>query len=303
MTAIDLQEALVIATFRHRMRIRLRDGRTLSARVKGRKLRPVCGDQVIVEPLADEKEWLIVRIVDRVNQLTRPNTRGDIEVLAANVTLLIAVAANPPKPDWFIIDRYLCAAEIIGVSSAVVYNKADLSAKSEGAGRVLDDYRRIGYPVIESSAKTGENLDQISAVLRDEIAIVVGQSGVGKSSIINALTDNAKQRVAGVSSASGEGKHTTVNSSMLDLPDGGGVIDSPGVRDYAPAIEAVHQVATGFKEIVSFEQDCKFSNCRHLREPHCAVKKAVDVRDISERRYESYKRLMRSTEKLAQLRR
>ena len=143
----------------------------------------------------------------------------------------------------------------------------------------------------------------LATLLSDEIAIVVGQSGVGKSSIINYLTGDAGQRVAEVSAGSGEGKHTTVNSAMLSLPDGGAVIDSPGVRDYAPAIELLEQVVTGFREIVTAGRDCRFANCRHLREPQCAVKAAVETGAISPRRYESYKRLFRLTDELVQARR
>ena len=303
MTTGSTLEALVVATFRHRMNVRLPDGNDVSARVKGRRLRPVCGDEVIVESLQNEREWLITKILPRRNELTRPNTRGEIDILVANVTLLAAVAADPPKPDWFIVDRYLCAAEIMAIAAAVIYNKADLSTDAAELEIVLDDYRRIGYSVIETSAKTGRNLGVLATLLSDEIAIVVGQSGVGKSSIINYLTGDAGQRVAEVSVGSGEGKHTTVNSAMLSLPDGGAVIDSPGVRDYAPAIELLDQVVTGFREIVTAGQDCRFANCRHLREPQCAVKAAVETGAISPRRYESYKRLFRLTDELVQARR
>jgi len=303
MTTGKTVEALVVATFRRRMDVRLPDGTEVSARIKGRRLRPVCGDEIVVEPLHNEHEWLITAVLPRRNQLMRPNLRGGIEILAANVTLLVAVAADPPKPDWFIVDRYLCAAEIMQISAAVVYNKVDLLADADALHRTLGEYRRIGYAAIETSAETGTNLDSLAALLKGEIGIVVGQSGVGKSSIINQLTSDAKLRVAEVSSASGEGKHTTVNSSMLRLPGGGAVIDSPGVRDYAPAIESLDQVVSGFKEILLQGQNCKFANCRHLREPHCAVKAAVESDEISARRYESYKRLYRLTEELVQARR
>jgi len=284
------------------MNVRLPDGAEVSARVKGRRLRPVCGDEIVVEPLANETEWLITAVLPRRNQLTRPNMRGETEILAANITLLIAVAADPPRPDWFIVDRYLCAAEIMAIRAAVVYNKADLASNTEAVQKILGEYRRIGYPVVQSSAKTGTNLEAIATLLRGEIGIVVGQSGVGKSSIINRLANDSSQRVAAVSSISGEGRHTTVNSSMLSLPGCGAVIDSPGVRDYAPAINCIEQVVTGFKEISVVGQNCRFSNCRHLREPHCAVKEALESGEISARRYESYKRLYRLTEELAQTR-
>ena len=302
MTAITEQGGLVVATFRSRMNVRLTNGIEVSARIKGRLLRPVCGDQVAIEPIRGESDWLITGILERHNQLTRPNTRGDVEILAANITFLIAVAANPPKPDWFIVDRYLCAAEYMGVRAAVVYNKVELSLDPEAVREVLDGYRQIGYATLETSAKTGANIAELGTMLIGETAIIVGQSGVGKSSIINHLTQNSSQRVGEVSTGSGEGRHTTVNSAMLDLPGGGSVIDSPGVRDYAPAVSTVDQVSSGFKEIVQLERECKFSNCRHLHEPKCAVKSAIESGTVQERRYESYKRLLRSTQKIAELR-
>jgi len=302
MTEADTLNALVVTTYRNRMEVRLPDASEVSARVKGRRLRPVCGDEVVIESLQNGRDWLITAISPRRNQLTRPNTRGETEILAANVTLLVAVAADPPKPDWFIVDRYLCAAAFMGIDAAVTYNKVDLANHSDELNSVLEEYRRIGYSALETSAKTGLNLDQLAALLSGETAIVVGQSGVGKSSLINYLVGNAGQRVAAVSAGSGEGKHTTVNSAMLSLPGGGAVIDSPGVRDYAPAIDTPDQVVSGFKEIARLGQDCKFSNCRHLREPQCAVKAAVEAEEISARRYESYKRLYRLTDELAQSR-
>jgi ribosome biogenesis GTPase len=134
-------------------------------------------------------------------------------------------------------------------------------------------------------------------LLRDGISIIVGQSGVGKSSLINRLQDDARQRTASISDKSGEGRHTTVNSVMLDIPGGGAVIDSPGVRDYAPALTP-DVVARGFREIAGAAGNCRFSDCRHLREPGCAVKDAVGRDEISLRRYDSYRHLLANTEKL-----
>jgi ribosome biogenesis GTPase len=289
-------KAIVTATYSRRMRLRLANGDEVDARIKGKTLKPVCGDRVLAEPIENESDWLITDILDRSNELNRPNLRGDVEILAANIDLLVVVAAATPKPDWFVVDRYLCAAENMGTQSAVLFNKTDLS----GADSNLGDYAVIGYNTVQCSAESGENIDQVASLFGDQTAIVVGQSGVGKSSIINALLGANALRTAEISGKSGEGRHTTVNSEMLRLPGGGTVIDSPGVRDYAPALADAKQVLRGFREIDAAGQDCRFANCRHLREPGCAAKAAVETAKISARRYESYKRLLALTEKLEQ---
>lgn len=287
-----------MTTYGRRVDVRLDSGERVPARVKGRQIRPVCGDRVYAEPIANEADWLITEVLPRSNELTRPDSRGRKEVLAANISLLVVVASDPPKPDWFIVDRYLSAAELMGVKAAVVFNKVDLAPDDGQLPPALAEYEGIGYPVLRCSAKSGQQLEQLKHLLKDEAAILVGQSGVGKSSIINQISDDPMLRIGEISTKTGEGKHTTVNSAMLELPEGGAVIDSPGVRDYAPAIAAIDQVAAGFREIEELRQQCRYANCRHLREPNCAVKAAVESSDMSPRRYESYKRLVNLTEKL-----
>jgi ribosome biogenesis GTPase len=209
------------------------------------------------------------------------------------------MAAAEPKPDWFVVDRYLAAAELMGAEAIVVFNKTDLAVQTEQAQPVLEEYTRAGYRVLQCSAHSGANLETLPAALHAKIAIIVGQSGVGKSSVINHLISEAEQRTGELSDASGEGKHTTVNSVMWSLPEGGAVIDSPGVRDYAPVIDSKQDVDRGFREIFDLGSQCRFANCKHLREPNCAVQEAAESGAISARRYESYKRLMSTSQKLA----
>lgn len=299
MTPDPTQEALVIATFSRQMLLRLDDRREVRARIKGKKTRPVCGDRVEVQPLANEPEWFITKIVPRVNELTRPDSRGRVEVLAANLNFLAVVAAEAPPVDWFIVDRYLAAAELMAVQGAVVFNKSDLHPASESSLAALSDYETIGYKTIACSATDGTNVDQLGTLLRGRTAIIVGQSGVGKSSLINRMLGDNKLRVREISAATGEGRHTTVNSAMLLLPGGGSVIDSPGVRDFAPVIDSPDDVIHGFREIRECGQNCRFANCKHLREPDCAVKSAVEDNKISARRYESFRRLLSTSQDLA----
>lgn len=293
---MTLETALVVATYSRRMDLRLPGGEEVVARIKGKRLRPVCGDHVEAEPIPNETDWVITRVLERRNELRRPNLRGKIEILAANIDKLLVMAAGTPQPDWAIVDRYLCAAELMSVGGAVVYNKSDLLVPSS-LDEVLADYDRIGYVTVRCSAKTGDNLDSVYSLMSDGVSIIVGQSGVGKSSLINRLLVEKQQRTASVSGKTGEGRHTTVNSVLLQLPGGGAVIDSPGVRDYAPALQP-EDVAAGYREITKMAQECRFANCHHLREPGCAVKQAVDDDAISKRRYDSYRHLLALTRKL-----
>ncbi len=288
----------MIATYSRRMGLRLASGEVVDARIKGKRIKAVCGDGVTAEPIENETDWLITSIGERRNELTRPNMRGQVEVLAANVDALVVVASVAPMPDWYIVDRYLCAAELMGVRSAVAFNKVDLLVGHDIEIPELQEYRDIDIPVIECSAETGQSVDDILEFLAGQCGIVVGQSGVGKSSIINRLVEDPQQRTADISSKTGEGRHTTVNSVMIPLKGGASIIDSPGVRDYAPALSNVSDAALGFREIAAAAQSCRFANCRHLREPGCAVKDGVETDDISYRRYESFKRVVNLTEKL-----
>jgi len=281
------------------MGLRLADGEEVNARIKGKRIKPVCGDIVVVETIANETDWLITSISERRNELTRPNMRGQVEVLAANIDMLVVMASVSPLPDWYIVDRYLCAAELMGINSIVVFNKIDLLDGHDIEIEELQDYRDIGLDVLECSATTARGVDDVRRALSGQCGIVVGQSGVGKSSLINQLVADSQQRTADISSKTGEGRHTTVNSVMIPLQGGGSVIDSPGVRDYAPALSASSDAALGFREIAIAAQSCRFANCRHLREPGCAVKDGVDQGTISYRRYESFKRVVNLTEKLS----
>jgi ribosome biogenesis GTPase len=302
------RQATVTATFSRRMELTFDDGKVAIGRVSGRKMRPVCGDRVGVSAIPNEPEWLIDALLPRDNELARPNSRGQFEVLAANLTFLCVIAADPPAPDWFIVDRYLSAAELMRIDAAVelmridaavVFNKTDIAPPKQNSAEALSDYERIGYRTVSCSAKSGDNMIQFENLFAEQTAIIVGQSGVGKSSLINFMVQYPEQRTAEVSTATGEGRHTTVNSVMLSVAAGGRVIDSPGVRDYAPATMTSGDVISGFREIEAAGYDCKFANCRHLREPGCAIKAAVDDNTISARRYESYKRLQSLTERLA----
>ena len=288
----------MIGAFSRRMQVRLSNDREVPAKLKGKKIRPVCGDRVLLSPLAGEAEWLISRICERRNELARPDSRGKREVLAANLDLMIVMAAAEPTPDWFVVDRYLAAAENMRINATIAFNKTDLDNAVQHDD-ALNVYERCLYSVVSCSAKTGVGIEELARLMAAGTSIIVGQSGVGKSSIINRLVGDTTLKTNEISDSTGEGRHTTVASVLLDLPGGGSVIDSPGVRDYAPAIDTTDQAIRGFREINEIGRDCRFANCRHVREPDCAVKKAVENGRINERRYRSYRRLVSLARELA----
>ena len=290
--------ATVIATYSRRMRIRLDNDIEVEARIKGKKIKAVCGDIVTTEPIIGEKDWLITEIMERTNALTRPNKSGQTEVLAANIDALIIVTSVSPIPDWYIVDRYICAAEILGIQPIIVFNKIDLLDENIQINELIE-YKKLGLSVVNFSVKNDKGSKELLSLISDNQSIVVGQSGVGKSSIINKLIYGSEQLVGSISK-SGEGRHTTVNSVMKSINNGGYLIDSPGVRDYLPVLATTSEAQKGFREITEFSQFCRFSNCLHLREPKCAVKKAVEDNLIDYRRYESYKRVVNLTSKFSE---
>lgn len=301
MSEIEESVALVTAAFGRRGRLETGDGAILKYLVKGRRLRVVCGDRVRWRREPHGGDAIVTGVDERDNMLQRvAGEHGEPEILAANLTCLAVVCAPLPETDWFLVDRYLAAGELMGCRLLLIDNKQDLADAKPGSGRraELSGYLALGYRCLPVSSVTGDGVDALAAALQDEIALLVGQSGVGKSSLINRLVPDASIVVGEVSAATREGTHTTTASAMHRLPGGGRLIDTPGVRDFVPALVDRNRVDTnrvqvGFPEIVRYAADCRFNDCRHLREPGCAVKQAVEAGEIGARRYESYRRLAR----------
>jgi ribosome biogenesis GTPase len=285
----DEFEAEVTASFGRHLLVRDAGGRELKARPSGRKLGVVCGDRVRCE--RDREEILIVEVLPRSSVLARANLRGMDEPIVANISQLVVVVAPLPRPDLFIVDRYLCAATAAGITAAIAVNKADIDT-DRVASEELDAYRREGYAHVVCSAKSGDGLSGLEALLSKSVSVLVGQSGVGKSSLVRALLPEADVQTGGLMREE-EGRHTTTASRAYELRGGGRLIDSPGVRDFAPAIDRLDARTLGFPEVRRLSPGCRFLDCRHLQEPNCAVIAAVESGAMLPRRYESYRRLRR----------
>jgi ribosome biogenesis GTPase len=253
----------------------------------------VCGDHVVWQATGDN-EAVVVALQPRSSALTRPGYGGREKAIAANITQLIVVLASRPEPTGYLLDQYLVAAETIGVSGLVCLNKADLlnAQEREAFHRRFGVYEAIGYPVIEISAKTEHGLDPLRQHLRDETSILVGQSGVGKSSLVNALIPRENVLEGGLSDATGLGRHTTSAATLYRLESGGELIDSPGVRSFRLGQLDRKALELGFREFLPFLGHCRFHNCVHDAEPGCAIREAVEHGHISAQRLASFQHMI-----------
>jgi ribosome biogenesis GTPase / thiamine phosphate phosphatase len=286
----------VIATFGRHLLVRDAAGREHRARPFGRALTVVCGDEVRCRVDARHDEVHVIEVLPRRSALWRANARGGAEPVVANLTDLYVVLAPLPAADFFIVDRYLAAATAIGAT--LVVNKSELGIDARMRGE-LEIYAAAGYEWLACSAATGDGLAALAARLRPaSVAALVGQSGVGKSSLLRRLVPDAEVAVGELVRAE-EGRHTTTASRLFELPGAAALIDSPGVRDFAPALESLDERSLGFVEVARLAPGCRFLDCRHMREPGCAVRAAAESGALAPRRYESYRRLRRLREELS----
>lgn len=287
--------ARVIESFGRRVTVATPDGTSLPAELFGKRLTCVCGDEVTIRPpsRASGDVAKVVTVAPRRTTFARTDSRGRTEPLAANLSLLALIVAPEPVPDGYIADRYLAGAALAGITGIVVVNKSDLAGAEDVQFQTLiREYETAGYEVMRLSARSTETVAPLKARLAGAVAMLVGQSGMGKSTLTNALAPESSRPTRTISESTGEGRHTTVSTALFRIPGGGELIDSPGVRDYAPPPVEDSQVQVGWPEILALAPQCRFNNCLHLREPGCAVTSAVADNRVSARRYESYKRLI-----------
>lgn len=291
------QRGLVISHFGQQLEIE-----PLGGGKAGQSFR--CHQRTNLEPLVagDFVIWregdpfgVVVANLPRRNVLQRPNNFGELRPVAANIDTILIVIAPVPQPFANLIDRYLVAAESMEVRPVLVLNKLDLVTQDRGKEleglRAL--YRSIGYDWVEVSSKTGMGMDALEAILREGVSIFVGQSGVGKSALVNRLLPGAQTVEGSLSEGSDKGRHTTTAARLFHFPEGGDLIDSPGIREFGLWHMDSEQLITGFIEFRPFLGRCRFRDCKHEQEPGCHLLQAVEQGEISPRRLESYRQILR----------
>ena len=290
----------------HAGRVVVRHGRNLTVRTPlGDELHAmfranlgevVCGDRVLWQQTSND-EGIVTAVQPRTTALSRPDYNGQDKAIAANITQLVVVLAVRPEPAGYLLDQYLVAAERIGVTGLICLNKMDLLHDDERTvfRARFAPYVKIGYPVIEISAKADHGLDPLLERLRGQTSILVGQSGVGKSSLINAVIPRGNVLEGQLSDATGLGRHTTSAATLYDLHSGGELIDSPGVRSFRLGSVSRAELARGYREFLPYLGRCRFHNCAHVNEPGCAVLAAAQHGDIAAARIESYQHLLAET--------
>ena len=275
-------------------------GKVVECKIKGnfrlkgiRSTNPVAvGDNVEIA-LNSEGTAFITHIEERRNYIIRKsqNLSKQSHILAANVDqAFLIVTVNYPQTSTTFIDRFLASAEAYSVPVVLVFNKCDILSDDERHYQqsMIHLYETIGYECHEVSATTGEGVDELHALLKGKITLLSGNSGVGKSTLINQILPEANLRTAEISDAHNTGMHTTTFSEMLELPEGGYIIDTPGIKGFGTFNMEPEELTSYFPEIFHFSKGCKFSNCTHTHEPGCAVLKAIDDHFIAQSRYQSY---------------
>jgi ribosome biogenesis GTPase len=275
------------------------DGMVRPAALRGRVkhaagVKLAVGDEVVLHPDKRGDAWTIGEIRPRRTQLVRRSPGGawGERVIVANPDQVVVVfAVTRPEPHRRMLDRFLVIAEANALAARIVFNKVDLASQAECEER-FDEYRRIGYPLHCTSSRLRLGLEALHDAFRSRTSVLTGPSGVGKSSLLNTMYPGLDLRVGEISESVQKGRHTTVGAFMHPLPDGGYVVDTPGLREVGLWGVPADSLARCFPEIRARTRDCRFADCRHITEPGCAVREAVESGEISAERHESYVKLL-----------
>ena len=283
------EPGLVIARFSKQALVETSAGERILCHLRSHLDAPVAGDEVLWAPTADA--GVINALISRRSVLERPDSQGRLRPVAANIDLMLVVFAPEPAPQPALLDRYLVAAEHIGSEPVLVLNKADLIDEQSDVYRALEQYAGLGYRTLTTHHEMSDASDLL-ALINQQTLVLVGQSGVGKSSLIQRLLPDADIRVGALSELADKGRHTTTTAELFHLPGGGRLIDSPGVRDFGLSHVSVDAVAQGFREFRPYLGKCRFRDCQHSTEPDCVLRAALEAGHIGSQRFESYQQIV-----------
>lgn len=257
--------------------------------------RLVCGDHVMWCSATSGSD-IVVELLERKTLLARPNYQQQLKPIAANIDLIFIVAAPEPALDEDLINRYLVATTLTEITPIILINKIDLLSEHELTllKEKMSMYEKLDYPVLFLSNEKQIGVNELKQYFEEKIGIFVGQSGVGKSSIIQSLLPERSLRIGELSSSTGLGKHTTSVTVLYPVNKKGGIIDSPGIREFGLGHVSREVIAQGFREFLPLLPYCKFNDCKHLKEPGCAIKAATKDGSISQRRFDSFQRIVLS---------
>ncbi|POY80209.1 ribosome biogenesis GTPase RsgA [Pseudomonas amygdali pv. morsprunorum] len=286
------QTGLVIAHFGVQVEVEA-SGQVFRCHLRANLPALVTGDRVVWRA-GNQGIGVIVAQLPRTTELRRPDSRGQLKPVAANVDLIVIVFAPMPEPHANLIDRYLVAAEHAGIRPLLLLNKADLidEQNAPALNALLAVYRTLGYPVLEVSAHHGDGMQTLQSQLH--ISVFVGQSGVGKSSLVDSLLPETDTRVGPLSEVSGQGTHTTTTARLFHFQRGGDLIDSPGIREFGLGHVSRADVEAGFIEFNDLIGTCRFRDCKHDREPGCALLKGLEDGRVQQQRMNSYRSIIAS---------
>lgn len=281
------QHGTVVSHQGGRILVEFESGISADCKIKSNLGAIVCGDRVAIESIANQ-EHRVLAILSRNNLLQRIDGFGQVRAVAANIDQLFVCLAVSPEPNLFLLDQYLLSAEQQNIEACILLNKIDLLTSSDDPFELKSIYEPLGYKLVTTSVKTGQGMEDFTALLPGQVSVLSGVSGVGKSSLTKWLLPDAEIKIASISETNEEGRHTTRASRLYHLPPGGDLIDTPGIRGFNPFVDKDRPLANGFREISEYAVNCRFHNCLHLNEPKCAVTEAVESGQITNSRYLNY---------------
>lgn len=297
----ETQDGIVVARYSMHADVENAQGEIFRCNLRRTLSSVVVGDHVVWRKGIEQLQGIsgvVEAVQPRKNELSRPDYYDGLKVMASNIDRIIIVSAVLPALSLNIIDRYLVICENANIPAVIVLNKVDLLSDEDlaWAEEQLNIYERLGYQTLMISAQTGKNMEKLTALLSEGTSIFVGQSGVGKSSLVNHIMPEVNAQTGEVGANSGLGQHTTTSSRLYHLPYGGNLIDSPGIREFGLWHLEPDQITKGYREFQYFLGSCKFRDCKHLTDPECALRNAVEQGKIHPIRFENYHRLILSRE-------